>query len=348
VSATQYNNEYFMANRKGVRNGGAKILNVLQGSNHSEAEHWYQLMKKYCDPAVYPENHFNGWGMGGQNMCSVSLILKRLVSLMDDRLLEEGVHDWMHFLGTSKLEWAVLLTVIQRAVRKYHNPSFTISFDCASPFLATANGQVYTNNEFPEKGKWTYRMNPSVDDKKYAKDSRNFREALLQEGIFEKFDPSPVSDRLTLGDICYYGPTDTNKLGKVGKTSWDSFTYALLMAHNVHRHIAAVQEANERFDRGEYPGMLLSEKFSRISFEQVVDELFSVFKNYGKDAAYEVIEHYSKFFMGIIGTRGFSGKKEVNAHTHFNALFEVVEENYEKFENEEDTTQLDNLEETVS
>jgi hypothetical protein len=47
-------------------------------------------------------------------------------------LLQEGIHDWMHFLGTSKLEWAVLLTDIQRAVRKYVNPAFTISFDCAS------------------------------------------------------------------------------------------------------------------------------------------------------------------------------------------------------------------------
>ena len=32
---------------------------------------------------------------------------------MHDGLLEEGLHDWMHFLGTSKLEWALLLTDIQ-------------------------------------------------------------------------------------------------------------------------------------------------------------------------------------------------------------------------------------------
>jgi uncharacterized protein (DUF608 family) len=53
----------------------------------------------------------------------------------------------MHFLGTSKLEWATLLTDVQRAVRKYHNPNFTISFDCASPFLATANGMIYYRGE---------------------------------------------------------------------------------------------------------------------------------------------------------------------------------------------------------
>ena len=35
-----------------------------------------------------------------------------------------------------------------------------------------------------------------------------------------------------------------NKINKEGKTSWDSFTYGMLMAHNVYMHIRAVQEAN--------------------------------------------------------------------------------------------------------
>ena len=170
VNATKFNNEYFIKHRKGAKDGGTKFLNVLQGANHTEAEDWYQIMKQYCDPAQYPGRHFDGWAMGGQNMCDVHLILKRLVALRYDNLLQEGVHDWMHFLGTSKLEWAVLLTVIQRAVRKYVNPNFTISFDCASPFLATANGQVYFENVFPHDDKWSYRMAPSADNKKYATD----------------------------------------------------------------------------------------------------------------------------------------------------------------------------------
>jgi len=139
VAATKFNNEYFIRHRRGKDEGGARFLNVLQGDNHTSAEEWYQQMKHFCDPAVYPDRHFDGWGMGGQNMCDVHLVLKRLVALRYDNLLQEGKHDWMHFLGTSKLEWAVLLTVIQRAVRKYVNPQFTISFDCASPFLSTAN-----------------------------------------------------------------------------------------------------------------------------------------------------------------------------------------------------------------
>ena len=50
------------------------------------------------------------------NMCDIHLALKRLVALRFDGLLEKGLHDFMHFLGTSKLEWATLLTDVQRAV----------------------------------------------------------------------------------------------------------------------------------------------------------------------------------------------------------------------------------------
>jgi hypothetical protein len=38
------------------------------------------------------------------------------------------------------------------------------------------------------------------------------------------------------------GPTDANKNGKIGKTSWDTTSYLLIMAHNVYNHIQAVQE----------------------------------------------------------------------------------------------------------
>ena len=63
--------------------------------------------------------HFNGWAMGGQNMCDSHPAPKRVVELRYDGLLEKGKQDFMHFLGTSKLEWALVLTDIQRAIRKH-------------------------------------------------------------------------------------------------------------------------------------------------------------------------------------------------------------------------------------
>jgi hypothetical protein len=321
VDATKYNNEYFMANRKGKANGGTKILNVLQGANHADADRWYDLMKDYCNPVKYPNTHFDGWAMGGQNMCDVHLILKRLVALRFDGLLEKGVHDWMHFLGTSKLEWAVLLTDIQRAVRKYHNPNFTVSFDCASPFLASANGQIYTEVDIKDREKWSYRMAASIDDKKYAGDTRLFKDAVLQEKIFDNFQDSPISKRLLLKDITCYAPGDKNKVGGDPKTSWDSFSYTLQMAHNVWTHINAVQEANRQYDAGLTPRMLVEEKFDKVAFKDIVEAIFATDN---RDTAEAVIEEYSRFWMSIIGTRGATGKKTVNASTQFSNLFEEV------------------------
>ena len=338
VDATKFNNEYFMKHRKGVKNGGVKILNVLQGASHDDAEQWYQLMKDYCDPTKYPDTHFNGWSMGGQNMCDVHLILKRLVALRYDNLLQEGIHDWMHFLGTSKLEWAVLLTVIQRAVRKYVNPKFTISFDCASPFLATANGQVYFENVFPQNDKWSYRMAPSADDKKYANDTRKWSVGVVADGIYPRWEDSPLSDLLRIKDICIYkggvpkaGVTlnehnfkdpgmydvlpDANKNGKWGKTSWDSFSYALLMGHNVWMHLTAVQEANRRFDAGEHPAMMQYSTGDYAYFEDIVEAIFAA---PDRQTAEEIIEYYggpTGYWTEIIGTRGFKGKKALSGRT---------------------------------
>ena len=314
VDATRINNDYFMKNR----NGNCKFLNVLQGENHTDAEDWYQQMKDYCDPKKYTD-HFNGWSMGGQNMCDIHLVLKRLVALRFDGLLEKGKHDFMHFLGTSKLEWATLLTDVQRAVRKYHNENYTVTFDCASPFLATANGQLYIQTETVDRTKWVYRMVPSIDDKKYAQDTRNFRDGVLADGIFKNFTDSPVSKGLKVKDVCIYAPGDLNKIGKEGKTSWDSFSYAIQMAHNVWSHINAVQEANRCYDNGIYPNMLVQEKFDRLYFRDVIDAIFATDD---RDKANMIVEEFSRFWMSIIGTRGATGKKTVNAQTQFNALFD--------------------------
>lgn len=370
VNASKYNNEYWMKHRTGA----CKFLNVLQGENHAEADDWYAQMKDFCDPKLYPDNHFNGWAMGGQNMCDVHLVLKRLVTLRFDGLLEKGVHDAMHFLGTSKLEWATLLTDVQRAVRKYHNENFMVTFDCASPFLATANGQIYIQNETPDRGKWTYRMVPSVDQLKYATDTRGFRDAVLQDGIFENFEDSPLTDGLLINDVCTYAPGDTNKIGgiKVAKggieldkegnpvldekgnpvirkrdsTSWDSFSYAIQMGHNVWSHINAVQEANRQYDAGNVPNMLVQERFDRVYFRDVIDEIFAATD---RKTALRLVEDHSKFWMAIPGTRGAIGKKTVNSSTYFGSLFEeetvVVEDETEDGSfTEEEEHKLEELE----
>lgn len=318
VQGTYINNDWFIQNR----NGNCKFLNVLQGENHADAEDWYQRMKKYSDPTQYPNEHFNGWSMGGQNMCDIHLVLKRIVALRYDGLLEKGVQDYMHFLGTSKLEWACLLTDIQQAVRKHHNENYTVTFDCASPFLATANGQIYIQNETEDRSKWTYRMVPSVDDKKYATDSRLFKDTVLQDQIFKNFEDSPLTEALKVSDVCIYKQGDQNKIGKIGKTSWDSFSYAIQMGHNVWSHVNAVQEANRQYETGSCPNMLVQERFDRVFVRDVIEEIFATDD---RDKALALIDEHTRFWMAIPGTRGAIGKKTINSSTHFSALFDAEE-----------------------
>jgi hypothetical protein len=168
--------------------------------------------------------------MGGINMCDMEVMLKRLIIMRDEKKLDGK--DWMHVLGTSQLDWACFLTQVQRQIRKNINPNFTMSFDSASAFLSTANGLVYTHNLFTPK-RWSYIMEKAPDDKN------------LKDSDIPFPFPSVIGDRLTMKDVCWYGQGDLNKNNKEGKTSWDSFSYVLMMAHNVYNHIKAVHTAND-------------------------------------------------------------------------------------------------------
>lgn len=315
VNGTYLNNDYFINNRK----GDCKFLNVLQGETHSQADDWYDRMKKYNDPKQYPGRHFEGYAFGGQNAADIHLVLRRLVAMKFDGLLEKGKHDWIHVLGTSKLEWAVLLSDIQKSVRKYYNENLTISYDCASPFIAAAKGQVYYETVMNDREKWTYRMTAAPDDKNYAKDIRRYRDAILQDGFFSNFTDSPITARCTMNDICVYDVGDLNRLGKESKNSWDSFTYNILQGHNAWCHIKATQDANMSYERGILPNMLVMEQFNRVYFSEVIDAIFST-SNRSKAEA--IIEEYNTFWIQVRGTRGNVGKKSVNAITHFNNIFE--------------------------
>lgn len=327
VDGTKFNNEYFIQNRRGVKNGGAKFLNVMQGNTHAESDNWYQHMKVYCDPSAYPDRHFDGWAFGGQNKVDVHLMLRRLAFIRFDGLMTQGKQDWLHVLGTSKLEWAILLTIIQRAIRKHVNPDFTISFDCASPFLATAKGQFYYDVSLPDKGKWSYKMKAGIDDKKYAHDTRLWGDVIRTDfaNVYDSFLESPVSKYYQIKDICVYAPGDLNKIGKEGKTSWDSFSYFLQMSHNVWTHLYAVQEANRQFDQGCYPGMLRRSHGNHEFFQDVVEEIFAA---NSLSRSLEVIDKYDHFYMELIGgayAGGNTGKKVKNATTMFLQLFDEVE-----------------------
>jgi hypothetical protein len=155
---------------------------------------------------------------------------------------------------------------------------------------------------------------------RYATDTRKWSTGVVADGIYDNWEESPISDMLTMKDICIYKPGDLNKNGREGKTSWDSFSYALLMGHNVWMHLTAVQEANRRFDAGEHPAMMRYTAPTHELFEDIVESIFAAPDRATSEA---IIEQYDKYWMEIVGTRGEKGKKAKNSKTKFNQLFEV-------------------------
>ena len=316
LDKTRYNNDYFLMNRLGQ----TKWLNVLQGSDWDTAEKWYDGVKEFSDPkGKYAGREAEGWAMGGANMCKMDITLKRLMTLREDGLLEGK--NWMHFLGTAQLDWSCYLTLIQRQVRKHINPELTISFDCASPFIATAHGLVYTNAQHTNK-RWSVIMDKAPDNKALAKSDIPFPFA------------SEMASRLTMGDICWYAPGMLNKVNKEGKTSWDSFAYALMMGHNVECHIVAVQRAQQLMDietakhkpdwrmKGvegkkeiEYSDWVPNRI---LYFATFVEELFNTKT---KAEAFQLITDAAGFLKSLEGSRLQGGP----AQNTFGSLFDVEE-----------------------
>jgi hypothetical protein len=348
LEKTRFNNDYFLQNRLGQ----TKWLNVLQGGDWDTAEKWYRGVVEFSDPkGKYAGKEAEGWAFGGANMCKMDITLKRLMTMRDEGMLTGK--NWIHFLGTAQLDWSCYLTQIQRQLRKHINPELTISFDCASPFIATAHGLVYTNAQHTNK-RWSVIMDKAPDNK------------LLSESDVPYPFESEFSSRLLMGDIAYYDlgekKTDAelgldskgnqikfnhldpahynkipklNKLGKIpNKTSWDSFSYALMMGHNVECHIKAVQRAQQLMDlecaRFKPDWRLKSVEGKKeieysdwvpnriLYFSTFVEELFNTKT---KAEAFQLIEDAKQLLKSLEGARLQGGP----ADNIFGNLFDVVE-----------------------
>jgi hypothetical protein len=255
--ATRANNNYFFKHRQGK----TKFLNVLQGSTYEQADDWFDNV---CLPIV---NETSGWAFGGVQKTNLNHSLRRLLYLKELGLLQKA--EWIHFLGTGRLDQGVMYTAMQRAIRKSINPFLTISMDCASPFIATANGQVYTDNTFNNK-RIGYNMVHMVDEKDPANKEAPW-----------PWDDSPIGARLTWRDVNWYDPGDLNKIGKEGKTSWDSFAYCLMMGHNIYKHIDSVQMANRLMARPIGMNEWIPDQY--LQFQDLCVDLFA--RDYNKSMA---------------------------------------------------------------
>jgi hypothetical protein len=325
LKGTLHNNDFFVKHREP---GATKFLNVLQGGNWKDAETWYNAVKHY---------DFEGWAMGAANVHNMYMALKRIIIMRDDGNLNGK--DWIHFLGTGKMSTGCHLTAIQREIRKDVNPNLTISFDCASPFLSAANGLMYTD-PIATPNRMAYPME-SFPDEKFFKGSNMAFPAR-----------SPIADLITMGDVCVRGDGDTNKNGKETKTSWDTFSYGLVMAHNTATHIDAVIKANELCDIEsariqpnirDWKKLKTSDKSDQLSsfvprnvlyFNSFVEELFK------SEKPMQMLEDNHRFLNEV------SNFKVQTSEAAFNTFFDMPEE-AKVTEETMDESKLEDLENSI-
>lgn len=145
---------------------------------------------------------------------------------------------------------------------------------------------------------------------------------------------SGVGRRLTMGDVCFYGENDLNKNGKIGATSWDSFSYVLMMAHNVYNQIRAIQIANDlndiesmkhrpevkhwrktkASDKTDEPSIYVPRNI--LYFNTFVEEVFT------SEKPMDVIASASSYLADIRGNRWARATGGGKGTNNFSSLFE--------------------------
>jgi len=213
------NLKYIKANT----NGDTKWLNVLQGTEANDSKLWWDAVKKY---------RMGGWALAGgvgwrgglENVLYYTLLMR------DDNAFARG-QDWLHVLGVSQPTWAVLLTAIQRAIRKHcKNPNMRVSYDSASPFQAGgARQQVVRYPKFTKDfTTWTMSAHEAPVNPIYAKSGKDFHFPYA----------SPLGDLLTLNHLSVRG-------GEFQRGAYDSVSHHILTNHNVWVYVRSFLEANE-------------------------------------------------------------------------------------------------------
>ena len=203
--------------------GKTKWLNVLQGTTPKDSKQWWDAVKSY---------KMGGWALAGNVGWRGGLenVLYYVLTMRDDNAFDKG-QDWMHVLGVSQPTWAVLLTSIQRAIRKHcDNNEFRISYDSASPFQA--GGRYQKVVRYPKFTKdvasWAMTMHEAPVNPIYADSGSDYHFPYS----------SPIGDLLTLNHLNIRG-------GEFQRGAYDTVSNHLLTNHNVWVYVRSFLEANE-------------------------------------------------------------------------------------------------------
>lgn len=200
-----------------------KWLNVVQGdASGTQIGPWWNAVKGF---------RRGGWAMAGSAGARGGLgnLLRALLMMRDDGAFEVG-QDWVHVLGVSTTTMAVLLSAVQRALRRL-NPSLRVSFDSSSPFQIGGRyeGVALTPALNSDEKSWSIRYERAPQSRRHVDQSL---------AIPFPYDQSPIGRRLQLHHMSVRG-------GKWDHRNFDSISNTLLTNHNVWVYLDAMKQANE-------------------------------------------------------------------------------------------------------
>jgi len=202
------------------RQGKTKWLNVIQGIDEDSISKWYQAVKWF---------QHGGWAFAGAAGVFGGLknFLKTVLMMRDDDAFTVG-QDWLHVLGTSKIQWAIMLTAVQKCLKK-SNPNLKISFDSSSPFQKSGRIEeaCYLPDLQDDIDSWKVRSVKSPQGYAYVGSSELFAFA------------SPLGDQMNLGHLNVYK-------NLYNKRRYDPVSQTMLINHNLYIYLQAFELANNQ------------------------------------------------------------------------------------------------------
>lgn len=204
-----------------LKQGRTRWLNVVQGSNFSNVQTWWQAVKWFRD---------GGWSLAGTAgwLGGLADVLRAVLMMRNDDAFLPGL-DLVHVLGVSQTKWAIFLTAIQKELRK-DNPNLQITYDSATPFKCGGRHDQYAISPQlgSERKDWGIRLEKLEQTLSYA-DSTNVKPFPAS---------SPLGNVLSMHHLVIH--EDEFKGRRI-----DSLTNMMLMNHNVWVYLDAMQRANQ-------------------------------------------------------------------------------------------------------
>lgn len=204
------------------KRGNTKWLNVVQGIGNVDTEFWWNGVRQY---------RFSGWALAGGagSKGGLAQFLYAVLLMNEDDAFASGL-DWVHVLGVSTLDWAVILTAVQRCLNK-RNPALQISFDTSSPFQS---------GMMREEAYYLPTLTTNIKSWVFPKEESEQGFDLIGSKAPFPHSCSPLGKLLELGHL---NVSDVVNPGQ--RKQYDTASAMLLVNHNIWVTLKAIEMAND-------------------------------------------------------------------------------------------------------